>query len=520
MLRSRYLLFISLALLGLACSDDASSTPGAPDAMPPDTPMVDGGPTDGNDGGMSTPPDACVPAVCGADLCGTIDDGCGGTATCGLSCNDPESCGGGGEDNVCGCGEEVFSGTFTVNAATNFAVLAGVGRIDGTLVVRNFPNEALDGLNCLSDITGNLILEQNTALTSSTLLANLRRVGGDVIIRNNAGLTDLGVVASLSQVGGLVLITGNSALTSLDGLEQLTSVGRDLRVEDHAALTDISALAGVTQLRDLRVINNDVLNDLTGLENIERLTGNLRIEDNDALVVLDALAAGAGTGLTDVDGSITIANNPSLDQIDGLASVTQIGADLIVSGNAQLTSVDGMTGLTQIGGELRLADNAALTALDGLNALTSAQQVTIENNGLASLGGLNGLTSVTANVGSEAVTVSNNAALTSIAGLTTLATIDGRLRIEQNLLLTNIAGLAALRTIGGDLSVVANTALVSIESLLGLTELGGDLSVTANTSLPTCQADALLAQVTANGFDGTAIISGNDDAGVCGSAYR
>lgn len=48
---------------------------------------------------------SCTPRTC-ADLgknCGEIDDGCGGTLSCG-SCTQPETCGGGGTVNVCGQG--------------------------------------------------------------------------------------------------------------------------------------------------------------------------------------------------------------------------------------------------------------------------------------------------------------------------------------------------------------------------------------------------------------------------------
>ena len=74
---------LSAALL-VACSSD-------PDPNPPHTP----------DG--STPP--CVPTTCEARgaHCGTVPDGCGGTLSCG-TCQNGQSCGGGGTPNVCGEG--------------------------------------------------------------------------------------------------------------------------------------------------------------------------------------------------------------------------------------------------------------------------------------------------------------------------------------------------------------------------------------------------------------------------------
>jgi hypothetical protein len=35
--------------------------------------------------------------------CGTVPDGCGGNVACGGACKSPQSCGGGGTANVCGC---------------------------------------------------------------------------------------------------------------------------------------------------------------------------------------------------------------------------------------------------------------------------------------------------------------------------------------------------------------------------------------------------------------------------------
>jgi hypothetical protein len=46
----------------------------------------------------------CTPKACptGAN-CGSVDNGCGAMVNCGAACTAPQTCGGGGTANVCGC---------------------------------------------------------------------------------------------------------------------------------------------------------------------------------------------------------------------------------------------------------------------------------------------------------------------------------------------------------------------------------------------------------------------------------
>ncbi|MFH0903487.1 MAG: formylglycine-generating enzyme family protein [Pseudomonadota bacterium] len=90
-----------------ASSPDASS----PDAAPVPDSMTDSATTiDGEVDADNPTPDAttqvdgCTPTSCTSEKknCGTISDGCGKSLDCG-SCIWPESCGGGGTANVCGC---------------------------------------------------------------------------------------------------------------------------------------------------------------------------------------------------------------------------------------------------------------------------------------------------------------------------------------------------------------------------------------------------------------------------------
>ena len=85
--------------------------------------------------GRCTPPQTCggggVENVCGdcvlttcaaqGKTCGTIDNGCGGEVVCG-SCTPPDTCGGGGVEGVCGTGQECIPTT-----------CAGAGKTCGTI---------------------------------------------------------------------------------------------------------------------------------------------------------------------------------------------------------------------------------------------------------------------------------------------------------------------------------------------------------------------------------------------------
>jgi len=102
------------ALLLVACGEGGQSSAletGTSGATTPDTGTSDTGTSEVVTSGADTsqasqpdmPPGACEPTTCMAagKTCGVIPDGCEGELDCG-GCIDPDTCGGGGVDNVCG----------------------------------------------------------------------------------------------------------------------------------------------------------------------------------------------------------------------------------------------------------------------------------------------------------------------------------------------------------------------------------------------------------------------------------
>jgi phosphatidylinositol-3-phosphatase len=94
---------LAFSLCLAACSGDGVVQSAADGSMPDDD-AANGG-VDGStpDGSSAADGSSCTSTTCadqGAN-CGTVSDGCGNTLTCG-TCAAPETCGGGGTQNVCG----------------------------------------------------------------------------------------------------------------------------------------------------------------------------------------------------------------------------------------------------------------------------------------------------------------------------------------------------------------------------------------------------------------------------------
>jgi hypothetical protein len=94
---------------GVTCGSIGNGCGGILDCNPPDGPACPAGQTCGGGGvpGQCGAP-TCTPITC-ADVdpatCGVVSDGCGGLLTdCGVTCEAPETCGGGGVPSRCGQG--------------------------------------------------------------------------------------------------------------------------------------------------------------------------------------------------------------------------------------------------------------------------------------------------------------------------------------------------------------------------------------------------------------------------------
>ena len=199
----------------------------------------------------------------------------------------------------------------------------GCTQIIGDLNISGYNITSLSGLNVITSVGGNLVIECNTLLTNLSGLNNLTSVGGNLYIGGNLKLTNIVGLNHLTQLGGNLTITNNPVLLSLSGLEGISGVQGMLWVDV-----------------------NPTLLTLTGLDNVMTVSGNVRISQNNSISTLTGL-----DNLTSIGGSLIIGGD---DHLGGL-------------GNTALASLSALSQLNTIGGDLEIGYNSSLASLSGLD---------------------------------------------------------------------------------------------------------------------------------------------------------
>lgn len=378
-----------------------------------------------------------------------------------------------------------------------------------------------DGV-CARDVTGSVVLDA-TSLTNLDGLSCLTAISGDLYIRSNADLTSITGLANLESVGGNLSIGeaycgwdayggfscgenyGNPALPSLDGLQSLRTIGGWLWIGDNDALTTGGSFDALTQIggahpdaQDGLLVNGNAnLEYLPDFPQLTTITGQIEISVNDSLLSMDGLdALTTHEGWFDPyvsSGFFMIMFNPQLTSLDALANLQTIGGDFLVY-NEQLTSYEGLHNVTTVGGYMDVW-GTQLTSLAGLRSLTSVDGWLnlIDNDALTSFEGLESLDSIGSHpdcvdLGGCGLNIMDHEALVSVDGLESLTTIYGALQImgyvePGNPSLADLKGLYGLETVSGDVVIRGNASLADTEAQALVDEIesvGGTVTIEDN----------------------------------------
>lgn len=110
------------------------------------------------------------------------------------------------------------------NNMLNFNGLNNLSTVNGNITITRSYFTDLTGLNNLDTISGNLEMSSCYAL-SSFLGFQAATIGGDFRVINCNFILDLSGVESLTSINGDLIIQDNDDLTTLNGLQNLSTVG-------------------------------------------------------------------------------------------------------------------------------------------------------------------------------------------------------------------------------------------------------------------------------------------------------
>ena len=321
-----------------------------------------------------------------------------------LTIGDPERTGTGQLASLAGLGKLRHAGALELAniAISDTAPLQSVSQIS-ELRVHHLPElQSLSGLTLHEQVT-------YLYLSDNPKLAQIAVLGG-----KHAHLAELHRLPQLQDLGSLA---------------QLQSVGNSLQLTECDALQSLSGLSGLTQLQYLRIEGCDALQSLAGLTSLTALSV-LGLLDNAALSTLSSLQ-GLPVHALIVQGNASLSGLSGLD-VSALESVT-------IAQNPVLQSLAGLAGLQHLTGDLRIENNPTLTSLAGLEALQGAYSIIIDGNAM----------------------------LSQLTGLGALRRVETQLDVRQNAVLENLSALSSLEQFGdfGGLTVEANPELTTLGDL-------------------------------------------------------
>jgi hypothetical protein len=284
------------------------------------------------------------------------------------------------------------------NDIQNLQGISIITAINGSLIIRNCPAlTSTAGLLSLTTIGGSFQFINNDAKVNLFGFGGLTNIGADLIIQDNNMLTTLkgGTVfaftfpglQNVTNISGDIFIDSNAALTDLDGLADVISIDGDIHISNNTVLANIEGLSGISEnVHAVKIVQNNALSTLMGLQNINAITGQLRIENNPLLTDFDGL-----DGINSI-GDLFVWYNPALQSLEGLSNLEFDAGVLSIQGNNVLHDLNGLNHLTAVG-SIIIYNNPGLEEITDLSDLTTIDGGIFfeSNNALSSLQGINNI---------------------------------------------------------------------------------------------------------------------------------
>ena len=197
-----------------------------------------------------------------------------------------------------------ISGHLNITGATSLSSLDALSDLEfvgGDVSIKdNDLLTSLNGLESLLAVGEDLVIDGNGKLESLQQLEGIESIQG-VTITSNPVLENLNGLNNLTQVTGNIRIQYHDALNSLSALSKITSIGGDLEIGYNYVLEDLSGLEGITRVeKGLSIQQNPELVSIGGLNNLEyvkdgfHIKGNFNLCDSEAQALFELVESRDG----------------------------------------------------------------------------------------------------------------------------------------------------------------------------------------------------------------------------------
>ena len=414
--------------------------------------------------------------------------------------------------------QSIYNGDITVTTQAEVntlqTTLSGKTIIDGNLTIGDTTESSLSNiidltlLSNITDITGNLIIQQNGSLGNLTGLDSLQSIGGYFSVYNNNRLPTLGNFPALMSIG----VGNDVSIPSLSENRDNVSIV----IENNPILSDCYALTeflsgGTTAVSGVIDINNNA--PACNSQN------DIKIRYKEDIIVktqadVDALNTSLA-GKTIIVGKLTIGYTGStslrsnITDLTPLRNMSHITGNLRIGKNKQLVNLTGLNSLKTIGGYFSVDDNDSLTTLGNFPALDTIGGYfsVYNNNRLPTLGNFPALDAI-----GEGFRVRGNNNLTTLGNFPALDTIGIRvpsrdhtsIRVVNNPKLSDCYVLTEFLSggttaVSGEISIFNNLSNCNSTTNLRNTIHKDDITVTTQAEVNTLQTT----------LSGNTIIDGN-----------
>lgn len=264
--------------------------------------------------------------------------------------------------------------TATIQSAADATALASCSSVPGSVLIDTNVGTAIDLSGKLTEIGGDLTCLNNGALISLSS-TSLQTIGGSFKLHNVTLMSTLGFSAltsvdkidwvSLNSLGTLAFGTpgvteattvsiADTYLTSLDGINVASLT--DMDINNNKRLTEFTTQLG--NLSNVLNINANGLNLKVNMPNLEWI----------ANMTISNVTSFSAQSLAAVNGSIRFDSN-YLTEFNA-PNLTTVGQDISFVSNSKLTNIT-MPLLKQVTGSITIANNTGLEEINGFPKLAT-----------------------------------------------------------------------------------------------------------------------------------------------------